>query len=101
MKAAAAGGDDDPGDPGQVAGREPDAVQHRRRHLMVDAAADRVLDGFRLLENLLEHEMRIIALLGGGGVPVDLGDFALDRNIRNIAQVHIVGGIAAMSPSFR
>ncbi len=39
--------------------------------LEVDAAAQRVLDGPRLLVDLLEHEVLVAALLGLGGRPVD------------------------------
>ena len=45
----------------------------------IDAPAQRVLDGARLLVDLLEHEVLVAALLGLGRRPVDALRRALDR----------------------
>ena len=46
---------------------------------VADAVADRLLDGVRLLVDLLEHEGLEAALLGALVVPVDLDDLLLDH----------------------
>ena len=46
---------------------------------VADAVADRLLDGVRLLVDLLEHEGLETALLGALVVPVDLDDLLLDH----------------------
>ena len=46
------------------------------------AVGDRLGDGVGLLVDLLAHEGRVAALLGGVLVPVDLVGLALDRRRR-------------------
>lgn len=89
VHAAAASGDHNPGDLREFARGQVQAGEDRVAHLEIDPAADRVFDGFRLFKDLFEHEVRIISLFGGGGVPVDLGDFAFDRHVFDVAQVDL------------
>ena len=58
VPARAAGGDDDAVDRAQFGRRHVQPAEPGRRAVVVDAAAQGVLDRARLLEDFLEHEMR-------------------------------------------
>jgi hypothetical protein len=59
---------------------------------LIDAAGERIADDFRLLVDLLEHEVLEAALFGGAHVPGHVGDFARDllaverRDLRAVAR---------------
>ena len=57
---------------------DPQLVEHQAA-VLVGAAEQGVGDGVRLVVDLLLHEGRVAALLGGGGVPVDVVGLALGR----------------------
>lgn len=71
MEGGAAGDDDDLVDLAEHVRRDAHLVQGQRAR-PVDAAQQGVGDRLRLLGDLLEHEVVVAALLGGGGVPVDV-----------------------------
>ena len=58
----------------------------------VHPAEQRVRDRLRLVGDLLEHEVRVAALLGGGGVPVDVVRPALGRRAVEVGDRHAVPG---------
>ena len=66
-----AGDDDDLVDLAQLVVGQPHLVQGQRA-VRADPAEQRVGDRLRLLGDLLEHEVVVAALLGGGRVPVDV-----------------------------
>ncbi len=70
-----------------------DRVELRKRHLTGrrDAAPQRLLDGVRLLVDLLEGEMREAALLGGGDVPLDVRHRPIDRDAVEANDPHPIG----------
>ena len=78
VRGGAAGDDDDLVDAAQVVLGDPQLVQDQPAGL-VGAAEQGVGDGVRLLVDLLGHEGRVAALLGGRGVPVDVVVLALGR----------------------
>ena len=67
----------------------------------VDAIADRVADRPRLLRDLLEHEVRVAALLGGLGVPRDRGALAPHRGAVETTQGGVVAGDDGHVPVFQ
>ena len=64
VPARAAGGDDDAVDRAQFGGRHVQAAETGGGALVVDAAAQGIFHGARLLENFLEHEVLVLAALG-------------------------------------
>ena len=58
------------------------AAELRRPLLVEQTAAHRVLDRLRLLEDLLEHEVREAAALDLLEIPVDLADLLLHARSR-------------------
>lgn len=71
VEGGAAGDDDDLVDLAQHGGGDAHLVEGQQA-ARVDPAQQRVGDGLGLLGDLLEHEVVVAALLGGGGVPVDV-----------------------------
>ena len=69
MIGGAAGNHVDVGDAFDVVFRQADVVQHHTA--LPDTGENGFLQGLRLFQNLLEHEVGEAALLGGGRVPVD------------------------------
>ena len=63
VPARAAGGEDDAVDAPQLLRRQVQAAEHGRRLVVVEPAAQRVLDRLRLLEDFLEHVVGIVAQL--------------------------------------
>ena len=55
------------------------------------AVEDRLRHGVRLLVDLLEHEGLVAALLGGGVVPVDVGDLALEPVAVGVHELGLAG----------
>ena len=53
-----------------------------------DATTDGFADRLRLLLDLLEHEVVVAGLLGGGGVPVDVEVFAWDLVAVEVRDAH-------------
>ena len=75
-----AGDDHDPPQFAQLVVGDPDVAE---LHGVADqAVGDGLRHGVGLLVDLLEHEGLVTALLGGGVVPVDIGDLALERRRR-------------------
>ncbi len=62
-----------------LGGREGEGVEVDPPLLEVDAPAEGVLQGLRLLVDLLEHEVLVAALLGLDGIPGKVVGGALDR----------------------
>ena len=73
----AARDDDDLVDVAQVLVGQPHLVE-REPPSSVEPAEQGVGDGLGLLGDLLEHEVVVAALLGGGDVPVDVEGLAVD-----------------------
>ncbi len=71
VEGGAAGDDDDLVDLAEFGVGDAHLVQGQRS-LAVDPAEEGVGDGLGLVGDLLEHEGGVAALLGGGGVPVDV-----------------------------
>ena len=92
MQTGAATGDDDPVDQGQLALAQVEAAEDAGAEGVVQPSPDGVGQGDRLLADLLEHEVLVARLLGGGGVPVDMGHLAGDRHVVDGAQFHVAGG---------
>jgi hypothetical protein len=68
--------------------------------LAVDAPAEGVLEGARLLEDLLQHEVLVAGLLGHGGRPVDALHGALHRGTgHQVVTVTPLASSTAISPS--
>ena len=88
--AGAAGDDEDAGDLPDVVLGHVQVVQHHPA--VPDAGRDGLADGLGLLHDLLEHEVRIAALLGGGHVPVHLAVLLLHRHQLVVEHIHGVGG---------
>jgi hypothetical protein len=83
VPAGSARRDDDVVDVEELLVREVQAAELGRAVLQDQAAAHRVLDGVRLLENLLEHEVRVSAALDLRQIPVDAVDEArLRRGVK-------------------
>ena len=87
MVGRAAGNDVHPVDGPHILLRHVDVVQHHAA--LPDAGGDGLADGLRLLEDLLQHEVGVAALLGGGDVPVDSRVLLLrDRAHLGVQVVH-------------
>ena len=70
MIAGTAGNNKDAADALNIVPRQVKVIQHHPA--IPDAGRNGLADGFRLLEDLLEHEVGIAALFRGGNVPVDV-----------------------------
>ena len=86
METAAAGGDDDAVDLRHLARGEVEAGEDGVGGLEVQAAANGVFDGFRLLVNLLEHVVVEGTLAVRGDFPGNLRRLTLDRDVREGAE---------------
>src|SRR6478609_74036 len=76
--ARAAGDEIDAGDVLRELGIQPELGGHHIAGLELDAPPQRVFDGARLLEDLLEHEVLVAAFFRLNGAPVDGLDWAFD-----------------------
>ncbi len=92
VKRGAAADEDDPVGLAQFRRRQVQAAEARRRFLVVDASAQGVLDGVRLLENFLEHEVREFPALDFLGGELDLADLRADGQGLNRRDLKIVAG---------
>ena len=90
MVRGAAGDDIDMGDVPGVPFRQADVVQHHPA--LPDAGRDGLAHGLRLFQDLLEHEVGISPLLGGGRVPVDVAALLLQGLQIVVEHVHALGG---------
>jgi hypothetical protein len=85
-----AGEDDDPPKVRELLVGDADALEHERP--VADTVAERLLDGVRLLVDLLQHERLVAALLRDLVVPVDLQHVALDLAALDADEAGAVGG---------
>ena len=92
VPARAAGREDDPADPAELAGGEVQAAELRGRLGSAQPAPAGVAHRLGLLADLLEHVMRVAAQLHGVGLPVDPVDSRRDRPVLAVADLEVVGG---------
>ncbi len=85
----AAGDHGNAGDAPGVLLRQADVVQHHPA--IPDAGGDGFLQGLRLFQNLLKHEMGIAPLLGRGRVPADAAVLLLQGGSLAVKHVHALG----------
>ena len=84
------------------AGGDIHLVEEDAAGLLADAAQRGIADGARLLEDLLEHEMLVAALLRQDGVPQDVGNLAVTTGRPSKSLSRTPSGVStAMSPSAR
>ena len=91
VPARAARGEDDPAHPAELAGREVQAAELRRRLGAAEPAAAGVDDRLGLLANLLDHVMGVAAQLDRVGLPVDPIDPRRDRPVLEVADLEVAG----------
>ena len=90
VRRGAAPGEDDAIDPAQFAGRHAEAAELRRGFLAGKAAAHRVADRLGLLEDFLEHVVRVVALAHVLRAELDLRDLEAARAAEQRADFKIV-----------
>ena len=83
--------DDEPLDLAHLLERQVQAAEVGEALLGVEAAAHRVPHRVRLLEDLLQHEVVVAALLDLGEVPVDFVNRLVDAFVRDRRGVEAVG----------
>ncbi len=86
----ACGDEDDPLDPGEHLVGEHAPEIRQRHEAVASAPEERVRDRLRLLADLLRHEPRPAALVGGARVPGDLVLVALDLLAREVGDLDAV-----------
>ena len=92
MPTGAARGDDDPLELLELLVAQVEAIHARGPLLFQEMAPHRVLDGLRLLEDLLEHEVFVPAPFDGGEVPLDLAHRLADARQLEVADAIPLAG---------
>ena len=90
VPARAAGGDDDAVHRPQFGERHVQPTELGRARIAVDASAQRVLDGARLLENLLEHVVRELAPLHRRRLELDAAHLHVGVHLAEVAHAEIL-----------
>ena len=91
MPTRAAGGHDDAIDGAELLRREVEAAEDRRGGVPVEPATHGILDRFRLLEDLLEHEVREAALGDVAGVKIQHVNAVVDVPLVAVNHPQAVG----------
>ena len=89
VPARAAGGEDDPADAAELAGRQVQAAELRRRLGPAQPAAAGVDHRLGLLADLLDHVVGVAAQLDRVGLPVDPIDPRRDRPVLEVADLEV------------
>ncbi len=92
VQGRAAGDVDDAVHRAQFGRRDVQAAETRRRFLVADAAAESVLHGARLLENLLEHVVRELPALDLFRREFNLANLRADRRRLDGGHLEIIAG---------